>query len=82
MEARIDESGWISIERGGQWKRQFCPWQPVWNRCYCGDWCPQFSEPDSNEDTGGHSPHIILHCGDGSVRHDLVEDLRNKEPLK
>jgi hypothetical protein len=56
MKGKIDENGWLWIERAGKLKKQLCPfsnggdweascgdWCP-WEAS-CGDWCPMFGDP-------------------------------------
>jgi hypothetical protein len=43
MKGKIDENGWLWIERAGEMKAQECPCAPESSRC--GDWCPLFGEP-------------------------------------
>lgn len=45
MKIEIDEEGHLLLERGGEMKSQFCPYQPR-SLVQCGDWCPLFGEPD------------------------------------
>ncbi len=51
MKGKIDNNGWLRIERGGKEKLQECPFM---QRAFqvndvsiapCGDWCPLFGEP-------------------------------------
>lgn len=42
MKGKIDENGWLNIERAGEMKEQECPFANM-----CGDWCPLFGEPDT-----------------------------------
>lgn len=42
MKGKINESGWLYIERAGSMKGQECPLQ---ENSSCGDWCPAFREP-------------------------------------
>jgi len=46
MKAAINIDGLLSIERAGILQRQFCPYQASDIQNECGDWCPQFGEPD------------------------------------
>ena len=46
MKIKIDEDGWLWLERAGKMKSQFCI------HCdgdRCGDWCPAFGEPYGTE---------------------------------
>lgn len=52
MKGKIDNNGWLWIERGGKEKLQECPFtQKTFQvnnltiREPCGDWCPLFGEP-------------------------------------
>lgn len=51
MKGKIDNNGWLWIERGSKEKLQECPFM---QRAFevndiaiapCGDWCPLFGEP-------------------------------------
>ncbi len=44
LHGKIDKEGYLSIERGKKFKRQGCIYSN--GPGYCGDWCPQFGEPD------------------------------------
>jgi len=46
MKAAINVDGLLSIERAGILQRQYCPYHPTEGQNECGDWCPQFGEPD------------------------------------
>ena len=41
MKVKIDESGYLHIERHGEMNEQVCPYYPG-SRKGCGDWCPHF----------------------------------------
>ncbi len=47
----IDASGNLSIDRAGEMKEQYCPFDPTIldeeqsESVHCGDWCPLFGEP-------------------------------------
>ena len=52
MKGKIDNNGWLRIERGSKEKLQECPFM---QRAFevndiviapCGDWCPLFEEPE------------------------------------
>jgi hypothetical protein len=42
MKGRIDNAGYLVINRAGKERMQGCPFN---SGAYCGDWCPLFSEP-------------------------------------
>jgi hypothetical protein len=53
MKGKIDNNGWLRIERGGKEKLQECPFtqktfqvNDLTIREPCGDWCPLFDEPE------------------------------------
>jgi hypothetical protein len=55
MKGKIDNNGWLRIERGGKEKLQECPYTQktfqvnnLTMREPCGDWCPLFGEPMDN----------------------------------
>jgi hypothetical protein len=59
MQGKINENGHLEIKRGKVIKEQTCPMHR--NEPYCGDWCPQFGEPQipiKGEDTW--SPQINI----------------------
>ena len=43
MKIKIDNNGWLWIERAGKFKAQGCSHGNEW--VPCGDWCPKFGEP-------------------------------------
>ena len=43
MKIKIDNEGYLWIERKGKMKDQFCPYDS--DMSHCGDWCPLFLEP-------------------------------------
>lgn len=53
MKIKIDEDGYLSIERGlknPKFKTQYCPYYAIDNNgSQCGDWCPLFGEPANGE---------------------------------
>lgn len=52
MKAKIDERGWLSLERAGKIKEVYCPWtkDPSDFECsHCGDWCALFRIAEWNE---------------------------------
>lgn len=61
MKAKIDEHGWLLVERAGSWKEQLCPWYGVPD-VHCGDWCPLFEEWEGGDEVPGT---VILRCGRG-----------------
>jgi len=50
IEVKIDKDGKLWRLRRATLQGQFCPFT-VDEACYCGDWCPLFSEPIFDEDT-------------------------------
>ena len=59
MKGKIDNNGWLRIERGSKEKLQECPFM---QRAFevndiviapCGDWCPLFVEPEAELDSYG-----------------------------
>ncbi len=51
MKGKIDERGYLHLERAGVMKKQLCPQiscrdQALYKKDFpCGDWCPLFGEP-------------------------------------
>lgn len=51
LKARLNEIGFLSVERKGTEKEQLCPFATNENEngdpidAICGDWCPHFGEP-------------------------------------
>ena len=52
MKGRINKHGRLRIGRAGKLKDVFCPHQPEarGEMKSCGDWCPLFGEPVSQDD--------------------------------
>jgi len=46
MEGKINKNGNLRIKRGRKYKDQYCPYESSSEVTLCGDWCPQFGEPD------------------------------------
>jgi hypothetical protein len=44
VKGKINKDGYLSIKRGDSQKDQYCMHRP--DAVGCGDWCPQFGEPD------------------------------------
>ena len=44
MEGKLDNGGALWIKRGERMKGQLCPDDS--DGCHCGDYCPQFGEPE------------------------------------
>ncbi len=47
---KLDSGGCLSLRRKGKMKKQFCPYVdilPDQDMLRCGDWCPNFSEPEA-----------------------------------
>lgn len=62
MKGKIDENGFLYIERAGKTKKTLCPYD---GECApCGDWCPLFSEPEPAKDA--------VYPDDDSCNYDLV----------
>ena len=59
MKIKIDEDGWLWLERAGEMKSQFCFHDGV---VQCGDWCPAFGEPQT-EDFGWLSISLCEEAG-------------------
>lgn len=56
----ISGDGNLEIKRGKEYKGQYCLYQPHQDEdemVTCGDWCPQFGEPEKVEINGGGEPH-------------------------
>ena len=57
MKAQIDKDGALWIERGGVLKETGCPYDNPpdsgLGSASCGDWCPLFGEPETQNDGGG-----------------------------
>ena len=45
MEIKIDDYGYLLIQRLGQWKGATCPFRQELRTC--GDWCALFGEPET-----------------------------------
>ena len=47
LKAKIDNSGYLKVERKGEFKDQRCPYNGS-DGDHCGDWCPHFGEVEDN----------------------------------
>ena len=62
MHIKIDKSGRLSIDRGNNYKYQYCPFSTDEDRC--GDWCPLFSiyeeiqQDESGKNIGPNLDHL------------------------
>ena len=78
---KIDEDGYLWIERGGKMKIQMCPHDTSdRDSCRtepCGDWCPLFGEPHFDEDRN----YCLSLCDNTEwfTDFDRFEDLREKK---
>lgn len=76
--ALIDTDGLLSLERAGSLLLQMCPHGI--NRvkgdlfCFCGDWCPLFSEPELK----GFECEELHLCNGKVVKVRYVDDLRKR----
>lgn len=64
MKIKINNNGFLEIERAGIMKQQFCVNAPV-SDCRCGDWCPMFGEPELAAEvkkTGKKVLYILTLC--------------------
>ncbi len=54
MKVKIDEDGWLMLQRQSNMLLQCCPYQDTegGEGPRCGDWCPLFSEPEHDLTTG------------------------------
>ena len=65
MKIRIDNNGWLSVERAGKFKDQKCPHDQD-NLVHCGDWCPLFGEPH-NWETGSQAINLCMNFIHGEI---------------
>jgi hypothetical protein len=87
MKARIDPNGFLSIERGREFKVQYCMHD---NRRMCSDFCPAFGEPygKSNASTGeplaaGTFRCLPLGCIDGAGEYtQITGEIIDERPQK
>lgn len=73
MNGKIDKQGRLFIERSSSfYKIQSCPFDPSGDSGnFCGDWCPQFSEPVSTD-----TDHLCVDAGYISGEADCVTENR------
>jgi hypothetical protein len=72
MKIKIDLNGILHIERAGNMKKAFCPYDT--DPCACGDWCPLFGEPMYFQDTG-----YLMLCNNNKIIFKDCEDNRNNQ---
>ena len=48
MKIKISNKGVLYLDRGGELKPQFCPFDKT--ESFCGDWCPLFDESSLHAD--------------------------------
>lgn len=72
MIIRIEENGFLRIERAGNLKSQFCPFTIGEEARVndCGDWCPLFGEPNIADES--------LEICQGRVLKGWILDVRGK----
>lgn len=71
--AQINIHGLILLDRAGVMQKQFCPYQNFDSTTSeCGDWCPQFDEPEPL--TGGK--YILGLCHGKHICADNFQDFR------
>ena len=77
MKAKIDEMGYLHIERHGKMRHQFCPTAFKW--MWCGTWCPLFGEwRKSTVLQDGTDKNIILQlCKTTLILDELIVDGEN-----
>jgi hypothetical protein len=66
MKIRIDDHGYLALERRGKMLKQTCPFQPD---TYCADYCPLFAVhlDDKKEGATKRSGVVFLSCGRGAT---------------
>lgn len=77
MKGRINESGYLEMERGSKMKPQYCPFGKA--SVFCGDKCTLFSEPKTMREPSGTTENTITQifvCGGIGLTFDEFEDLR------
>ena len=60
MKGKINNDGYLNIERAGRMRVQYCPWNSPYRNIY-GDWCPHFGEIECLD------LRIELSCGNGRM---------------
>lgn len=68
MKGKINEHGWLQIQRKIELKLQYCPFSTASSAC--GDYCPLFGELNPPSEFG-KTWDLTLHCG---ARHTWVFD--------
>lgn len=80
MTGKIDENGWLHIERGGVMKGQYCHRREKHARC--GDWCHKFGEPQYpiGDDEEGPDPDAaqLSLCENDTLLFDHFTDERKE----
>ena len=59
MSAKLDNDGFLLVNRFGKYERQFCPIDAI--RTDCGTWCPHFLMFQSDV-TAGLGIKVKLNC--------------------
>ena len=79
MNGRIDEYGWLYVERGNQLKEQLCPFGPG-PGVRCGGWCPHFGEPESGKWAGEPVTYLSICHGTVFKFEELSDDRAFSNP--
>ena len=76
MKGKINKNGSLLIERNGKYKDQWCLYDHKDGAINCGDWCPQFGEPEKA--VFEENAAILNICQKKVLVFDDFEDERNR----
>jgi len=83
MKGKIGSDGALYLERGGELKTQYCPFETPAGSAgpsVCGDWCPLFGEPNVIGPGGVHAAYLGIRCGNSRIlQFDDFADERGNE---
>lgn len=76
MRAKINKSGYLSLEDKGHFSPRFCPYanrDKAYTLARCGDWCAAFT---TTERAGDETNFASLGCFPHPATHQIVSDER------
>ena len=84
MNVKINERGFLYVERVGAWNGQYCPYGRI-DESQCGDWCPLFGEPralalEPDEDNPLSRTATIFRICRASWNTDLGDTILDERP--
>lgn len=80
MEGKINQYGNLEIKRNGKLIVQWCFFNHRDGGHHCGDWCPQFGEPDSYRGSEeAPNPALLNICQGRLLNFDKFIDERGED---